>query len=227
MSSQEGDELERKKTEQALALRQQREDADRRAASTADAERIDAARTEGDQTRSVNEQQAQAAAMHQKQQALETKQLQEKEQKRLQDEMQQNPVNVVYSPEGNVPKPEPAPGAAPRPEPEYIKKFMASLDEETKKSVQYDEKSGSLIFKGPKALDALEKFVQQNPTAKFEGRFRENFSDEELASEFKELKNRGILDNLAQIRIGDKVIKGDELKAKIDQLIPSSQAAKP
>lgn len=133
--------------------------------------------------------------------------------KRVQDEsLLHDEMNVVYSPERAKLKPKP--GKKLYPEPEAIKKFRESLeDPEMKKSVIFDESTGTLLFSGPKGLDALEQYLDQSPNAKFGLQCDKN----SLKSSLLELKNRGLLDKLTSLDVDGELVQGDDLKRQIQK----------
>lgn len=128
---------------------------------------------------------------------------------------------VVFSPELSSLKP-PAPGTRPRPEPDFIKKFRDILEEEKKQSMHYDHNSGRLIFIGNNGLDALIKFLEENPGVKITLDVgRDMLKDALSALKARNYQAGTLLDKLSGIEMDGKLIEGGKMSKLIQEKVGS------
>lgn len=128
--------------------------------------------------------------------------------------------SVIFSQEPLRPKP--TPGATPKPEPDYIKQFKNKLkDEEEKNSVHFNSETGQLIFSGAKGLDAMFRFLEQNPDVQIT-----LVTDRAMLKDaLRELRDRtftdksNLLDRLDAIELEGIPLRGNEMRKIINDKI--------
>lgn len=216
MSSSDNDEKERLEAQRALDAEHlaQQKAALEAAETEEERKRIAAGRLAAAQAAEASRQQANAAQqqMRQKLEAKHHAETREQETMRRQEHSLQPKLKVAFSPEPLRPHP-PKPGEKPAPEPAHIQAFrkkLSEIDPTLNNSVIYDAETNRLTFSGPRGLEALKKYLDDHPTARFEGFFS---SKAQLKEELLKMKKMGIsLESVAEATIGGERLSDDELK---------------